>query len=264
MPSQAHNEYYSQAELYDIAFSFKEYSKEADFMLSQFQEITGRKAESWLEFAAGPARHTLEMAKRGLKARALDLSKSMVHYGSDLAKSAGLTIDYKQGDMIEFIHPEKSDLAGLMIDSISYLLDNESVYQHLRSVAGSLNDGGIYIIELAHPKDHLTKERTTGTDWEMERDGVKVHTIWGAESDPLDPITQTTNTTVTITASRNGKSEKIIDHAKQRFFTCTEFQALIKASGCFEIAKLCGAMDPAIDLYHEKAWRMIAVLQKTD
>lgn len=259
---RSHHELYELAEIYDTAFDFKDYTDECEFMLSVYEDIVGQRPQSWLEMAAGPARHTLEMASRGLRATALDLSPAMVDFGRSLAGSDGVEFEYLCGDMTNFKLQRPVDLAGLLLDSSSYLLENESVYKHLNCVADALAKEGVYILEMAHPGDHLTANRTTRTDWESERSGKKVHMIWGDESDTLDPVSQITETIVRVTVTENGQSTEIVDSCPQRFFTCTEFLALVDASGRFSIVKQYGAMDRQIDLRHEKAWRMISVLKK--
>jgi SAM-dependent methyltransferase len=262
MTSSSHESFYSQPELYDIAFSFKKYAAECEFMLAEFKKLTGRTATSWLELAAGPARHSLEMSQRGLKSQALDLSEDMVNYGKQLAESSGVSLDYCQRDMTDFRLTERVDLVGLMIDSMSYVLTNETLYQHFACVAEALNDDGLYVIEMSHPKDVFGQEQTAGTDWEIERAGTKVRTQWGDKSDKFDTITQITEVTVRISSETAGQRNEYVDHARQRCYTCTEFQALIQASGCFELVSQFGAMDPRIDLHHKRAWRMISVLRK--
>ncbi len=262
MTSRAHESFYSQAELYDIAFSFKKYSAECDFMLAQFKKLIGRDASSWLELAAGPARHSLEMSKRGIEAHALDLSQAMVDFGTKLAKESDVALEYSQGDMCDFKLAERIDIAGLMIDSMSYVLTNESLYQHFDCVANALNDHGLYIIEMTHPKDVFGLEQTAKTEWEIEKNGTTVRTQWGDKSDTFDAVTQITDVTVRISSETAGQKTEFVDHAKQRSYTCTEFQALILASGRFELIAQYGAMNPAIDLHHKKAWRMISILRK--
>lgn len=260
--NKSHTKLYSFAEIYDIAFDFKDFEGECEFMVSVYEDVMGRMPRSWLEMAAGPARHTLEMARRGLTSTALDLSSAMVEYGRELGQKAGVEFEYICGDMTDFELKRPVELAGLLLDSSSYLLENETVYEHLSCVAEALADSGVYILEMAHPGDHLGARKTTKTDWEMERDGKKVRTIWGDESDSLDAVSQIIETSVRMIVTENGRSSEIVDSCPQRFFTCTEFQALVEASGRFELVAQYGAMDKQIDLRHEKAWRMISVLKK--
>jgi SAM-dependent methyltransferase len=255
----SHHELYRRAEIYDIAFEFKDFAAESEFMIRCHGELRGRAATSWLEPAAGPGRHTLEMARRGLRCTALDLSAEMVAYGAGLAAREGLTIDYRQGEMVDFSVDEPVDLAAILPDSITHVLDAEMMNRNLASVADALVDGGIYIVEHSHPAD-LFGDNRAGTEWEMTRDGLTVRVQWGSDDDP--PVTQTTKTSVRLEVGDGDYSEVIGDRSRERVYTATEFAALVALNGRFDIVARYGAMDPAIDLHHPRAWRDICVLRK--
>ena len=91
---------YEFPELYDAAFSFRDFEAEVDFLLGA-HEKHGRSgaAKRVLEVAAGPARHSIEAARRGLAAVALDASPEMAAYGAALAREAGVDVRYVEGDM---------------------------------------------------------------------------------------------------------------------------------------------------------------------
>ena len=78
---KSHDQFYSLAQIYDIAFDFKDIPSECLYLRSAFRSYTGRAPTSFLDLAAGPALHAIEMAKAGLKAGATDLSPAMVQYG---------------------------------------------------------------------------------------------------------------------------------------------------------------------------------------
>jgi len=195
---------------------------------------------------------------------ALDLCPGAVEYGAGLARAAGRPIDYREGDMTDFSLAEPVDFAAILMDSTSYLLDNDAVLDHLRCVADALARGGLYVLEMGHPRDVYGVGKSAGTDWSMTRDDLTVATVWGAEGDAFDPTTQITETTVRVSWERGGETGEIVETAPQRSFTPNEFRALVRASGRFEIARELGAMDLAVSFTNEKAaWRMVPVLRKT-
>ena len=57
---------------------------------------------SVLELAAGPAEHARELARRGLRATALDWSAAMCGYAAGQAKAAGVPLDVVEADMRDF------------------------------------------------------------------------------------------------------------------------------------------------------------------
>lgn len=206
MKNEFHGEFYSFAKYYDIAFDFKDVSSECDF----FEEILKShsptvKAKSLVEFAAGPALHSIEMAKRGWAATAVDLSPEMQAFGLQKATHQGIHINYLCQDMINFESKEKHSLAVILMDSTSYLLTNDDVIRHLKSVANALVQDGIYILEMSHPKSVFDVAKTTINEWECEQDGCMVKLRWGSEEDIFNPITQVTETSVVLEFDDHGK-----------------------------------------------------------
>lgn len=254
-----HSYLYQYAELYDIAFDFKNTKAECDFLLN-----LSPKAKSFLELGAGPALHAIEMAKRGIKSTALDISPSMVTYGLQKAQQDRVQIEYICDNMIDFYLTKKFDLVVTLMDSISYVHTNDDFITHLKNVANCLNKNGLYVLEMLHPRDVFGLGHSTETSWEMERAGKKVKVNWGKASDVFDPITQVVKTSVSLEYSYETEHGLIEDVALQRKFTFNELDALVKASGCFQLIKTYGAMDNTVPLDNtEKAWRMVPVLQKS-
>lgn len=263
MKDQFHNEFYSFAKYYDIAFDFKDISQECDFIAELCEKHQLKKPQSFIEFAAGPALHAIEFAKRGVRSTAVDLSPEMTAYGLAKAAEAGLSLQYECADMIRYQSAAKYDVAAILMDSVAYLVTNEAVIAHLQSVASVLNPGGLYILEMAHPRSVFNIAASTVNDWQMEKDGITVDMKWGAESDVFDPITQVTQTSVRLQYKDGARSGVIEEKAPIRCFTATEWDALVQAADCFEIVGWYGAMKTAQPFTNDKAaWRMVPVLKK--
>ncbi|WP_413291399.1 class I SAM-dependent methyltransferase [Bdellovibrio sp. HCB337] len=263
MKKNFHEEFYSLAKYYDIAFDFKDVPKECDFMSESFQRFSEKKITSFIEFAAGPALHGLEFARRGVRAAAVDLSVEMCEYGKAKASAENLELEYHCGDMVTFATNEKFDVAAILMDSVSYLTTNEQVTQHLQTVAEHLNPKGLYILEMGHPRSVFQLAASTVNEWEMQKDSAHVKMRWGSDDDVFDPLTQITDTSVRLEYQDSERSGVVENKAPQRCFTATEWEALVQASGRFRIAARFGAMDSAVSFSNDKkAWRMVVVLQK--
>jgi SAM-dependent methyltransferase len=263
MPSSTHHHIYQYAKYYAIAFNFRNIPEECHFFETVFQAYTQRKIESFLELAAGPAFHALEFAKRSCKSYALDLSPEMVAYGQEQAQKEQVSLKYHCGNMIHFSQEEPVDLVALLMDSASYLLDNESAYDHLRSVSLALKPGGLYILEMSHPRDVFFQKKSSETSWSTTQDHTTVHFQWGFPHDVFDPITQILPVTVRLAYEEGKHSGELIQKASQRMFTCNEWKALVYGSACFEPIAFYGALNSQIPFNNEKqAWRMVSVLQK--
>ena len=260
---KSHDQFYSLAQIYDIAFDFKDIPSECLYLRSAFRSYTGRAPTSFLDLAAGPALHAIEMAKAGLKAGATDLSPAMVQYGLEKSLRAGVTITYDVSNITSFVTKDVYDFAGIFMDSTSYLLTNEDFCSHLSSVARALSSDGLYVLEMAHPRDVFSVGSSTTSSWEVERDGIWTSVAWSDPNDYFDPVTQISETTVALKYRIEGVEKEIVETAPQRCFTANEIKALVKAEGSFEIIDIIGSLKQGIPFSNDKsAWRMIPFLKK--
>ncbi|HEY3290451.1 MAG TPA: class I SAM-dependent methyltransferase, partial [Anaerolineae bacterium] len=150
-------DFYRNARVYDIAFGDRDFSAECDFLLWCLQHHgtvntgdTGANA-SFLELACGPARHASEFGRRGWNAIGLDMSTDMLTYAVERAKQQGVVLQTVTADMCDFTLARPVDLAVNMMESLSHLVTNQQVVNHLRAVSRNLKPGGIYVIEMSHP-----------------------------------------------------------------------------------------------------------------
>ena len=259
-----HQRLYHHARCYDVAFGFRDVPAECDALAAMaLRHGTGRVG-SVLELAAGPARHAREFARRGAAASALDASASMCDYAAARAQADGVALATVCADMADFHLPRRFDLALLLMDSASYLLDNDAVLRHLAAVAAHLVPGGVYVLEMSHPRDAFGSA-STNSQWVSEADGLRVSMRWGAEGDAFDPISQIDEVTATMDWTGPQGSGQIVERARQRRFTATEFDALVRASGCFDIVAWAGAVAPPVPFDNARAaWRMVPVLRRRE
>lgn len=256
-----HTHVYEQALYYDIAFSYRDYAEECDFIL-QTAGREGLSPRSVLELAAGPARHALCFAERGLRAHALDLSPAMMSYSKHLADQAGVELDYRLGDMRDFKQSPRVDLVITMIDSASYLLSRQDFESHLEAISEALNPGGIYLIEMGHPRDFFSPQRSsTVSQWEMERDGITVNLQWGTDDNPIDPLTQVSRIQVNLRAETAEQRFDFHEEALQRVYTWQELLGLFDHSP-LQLCASYGAFDLNCPIDARDAWRAIAVLKR--
>lgn len=256
---------YDKPLLYDIAFSYRDFRAEVDALAAWYARVSGRPAPaSVIELACGPADHAIEWSGRGVKAAGLDLSQAMCDYARQKAEAFGAKIDVICADMIEFQSEARFDLAMLMINSIAHLHSLDDLVRHLRSAAAHLEQGGVYVLEIQHPRDFVGRgARPSGVSrpWRVDRYGLQVETSWGSPSDPYDPIRQTFDAKVEIRAFDGEREERIEERCLMRDWTFGELQAALRLSGAFDLAEMHG--DFAADApFDAESWRMIAVLRR--
>ncbi|MGI5422472.1 class I SAM-dependent methyltransferase [Actinomadura luteofluorescens] len=249
---------------YELACSFRDVPAEVDVLLAWCAE-QGLAPGTVLELAAGPAEHAREFARRGRAATALDLNPRMCAYAAREAGRAGVALEVVEGDMTRFALGRRFDLVATMLDSTSHLMTLDAFVAHLRCAAAHLSTGGLYVIEMSHPRDRLGDDPSVSTGWTVERDGVRASVRWGEPSDRLDPVTQIADDRVTMTITGGGTEPRVVrDVVPYRFWTATELDAAVRLAGGLEAVAQYGdfgAGEDAVSLADPGAWRMITLLR---
>ncbi|MCF8262132.1 MAG: class I SAM-dependent methyltransferase [Melioribacteraceae bacterium] len=260
--------FYRHAKAYDIAFSDREYKIECDFLEWAFQNH-GRldlklNEKNFLELGAGPAQHAREMAKRGWNSTALDLSPDMLKYADDESRKEGLVLNCVVADMSEFKLNTKFQLAATLMESISHLVTNEQIISHFKSVAESLIQGGVYVIEATHPMFFFPDNEPN--TWHSKNEEMEVEVTFGNPDDFYDSITQQWTTSTIIKIKDGDKSWETYETKSQiRWYLAQEMKALIELSGDFELCYFYGSLyslPPQNFDHSEKSDAMVIVLKK--
>lgn len=269
------SEFYADPLIYDIAFGDRDFEDECRFLewcLNTFGSAPARDDRSFLELAAGPARHARAFARWGWRTVALDLSAEMLAYAKWGASAEGVTLELVHADMSDFALNTPVGLAANLMESFSHLLTNDQVVSHLRAVSRALLPGGVYVIEMAHPstiwRDSLPNTwvaRSTDSPAFADVPYTEVEVLFGAADDPYDWITQQWQVTTRLVVRQTGKQARVIEHrAQHRWYQAQELRALIDLSGAFSQAHWFGNMvvpPPVLDCSPDSD-RMIVVLRK--
>jgi SAM-dependent methyltransferase len=257
---------YSLPQIYDIAFDWRDVPGEVDFLLREAEKQLGRKVTSALELACGPAYHTREMARRGVVSDGMDLSAEMVGYAQGLAAKEKLAARIMHGDMRNFRSDRTYDLVYILLVSFAHLLTNQDILDNLNCVADLLNDGGIYIISTAHPRDFYGDKPVSDRDettWTMERDGIKVVTDWGGTGEKYDPLTEIDEVTISYTVTQDGRTTRHDSPEKLRRLSFQTLRALFHLNGRLAFANLLGDLDQSVPLTNnDESVRMVVVARK--
>jgi len=255
---------YKNPRWYDIAFGFRNIKKECDFLAACVRKFSGRKLISIVEMAAGPASHSIEFGRRGLSAYALDKSTEMLAYARRKAKDEKSRVHFIKQDMLRFRLPKKVDLAISMMDSLTYLLTDEKILAHLKTVAANLKPKGLFVLELLHPRDFFTEKISFGPVWLVQKDGTRVSVNWGRFTDrQVDPLSQVVRMQAELTVEEKGKKYLLRSVAPERMLTLSELKLLIRLSGVFTLAALLGDLNFKQKLDNSRrSSQMVAVLKK--
>lgn len=169
-----HRSVYKLPEVYDLAFSFRDFDSEVTQMLSWFRQYTSRSLpDRAIEFASGPARHAIELARCGVLVDAVDSSAEMCRYARHRASAQGISLEVTQGDIVCYQAPHRYGMALTMIDSIAHLHTEQQLTSHFSNAARMLTDHGIYVLETP-----IQSRKRVVTDWSVKDEHQSVEVQW--------------------------------------------------------------------------------------
>ncbi|HVO43113.1 MAG TPA: class I SAM-dependent methyltransferase [Aggregatilineales bacterium] len=257
-----HKALYAQASYYDIVFD-RDVSHELNFAFASYRELNGGKEPpSLIDIACGPGYHALLAAQRGLRSIGLDLREEMVRLGSEKATSLGVTVEWLAEDMRTFKLTPSVAIALNMFDSFDVLQTDEDVIAHFRAMHENILPGGIYLIDLSHPRDTAYGIYGDFT-YTGQRDGIKVKIEWNVH-EGFDLVTGLSDVTTHLTAVHpDGRVERFESRANERMYLPRELNALVREAGGFKSIGWYGNFRKNQPLdFSSNAVRQIAIYQR--
>lgn len=252
-------------EIYELAFSYRDYEAEVDFLELCFQEHCMTENTRVLDIACGIGEHLRQFCERGYPVDGFDLDAEAVEYARSKSEGEGLPFNVWTGDMRNFSVDEPYGLAVNMLTAVNFLHTNEEIISHLRCVAEALVAGGVYVLEMAHPREYGAQSGIPSTAWEIQHDDLYIECDLNHKQKALDPIAQTQGYTIRIDVTKNDKVSTYYLDRKIRVYLLHEFRALVQAAGGFEWVECYGAFNPERRLDNSKrSLRMIPVLRRIE
>ncbi|NMC03717.1 MAG: class I SAM-dependent methyltransferase [Candidatus Lokiarchaeota archaeon] len=233
------HEFYKNPLYYDIVFD-GDITDEVEFYTRMFKEYAAIPVKRVLEPACGNGLYLVSMAKAGYVMVGYDLAPEMVEYSRDRARKAGLdkAITVVKGDMRNITFEEKFDAAINQINSLAYLQADDDIISHFKTIADSLVDGGIYIVELTIKCEDFEKEHKQDESWTMERDGVTCTATWRPVKYDLEKKLRYIDFTMHV--EDHGKCHDIHETHELRLWTHEDIINLVRASGLDLVAAIDG------------------------
>jgi SAM-dependent methyltransferase len=168
--------YTTEAELYDIAFSW-DVSAEVDWLL----ERLGSECLSVLEPACGSGRMLAALAERGVDAVGFDSSPEMVRLAQERLNSRKLAGEALVANMAEFALERVFGGAICPVDSLAYLTEPADVLAHLACVARHLRPGARYLVQLELRDAADPWRGVRPSVWAAERGETRLKVAWRVE-----------------------------------------------------------------------------------
>ena len=227
-----HKALYAQAKYYDIVFD-RDVSHELNFAFNTYRELNpGQEPKALIDIACGPGYHALQAAQRGLRVIGLDLREEMVQLGAAKAAALGIKVAWLAEDMRTFALSPAVDIALNMFDSFDVLATDDDVIAHFKAMYGNITPGGIYVVDLSHPRD--TAYGVYGDfAYTGQRDGISVRIEWDVHRG-FDLITGLSDATTHLYATQpDGTVEHFESRAYERLYMPRELNAVIDKAGGF-------------------------------
>lgn len=256
-----HQELYSHTELYDIIFE-RDVSTEIRFLLDVCFQFNQKSPRSALEICCGPGYHIRALNRYGLKTFGLDRSQEMLQMAQRKTSRCVAPMRWMQADMRWFRLPEPVSLAFSLLGSLQALITDDDLLQHLQAVADNLLPGGLYIVELPHPREYASPAyapcRYTGARAEVEAE-----LIWATNTPPIDLVSGISQVDVELRVKRGQEQQTICETAKERMILPGELRLLSRLCQRFELVATYGdfRLDQPLD-HSTGANKMIAVLRQ--
>ena len=113
------------------------------------------KEDKVLDLFCGFGRHSIELAKRGYSATAIDYNRSYLEFGKKLCEGMDNTPNFVQGDVRSINYGDNYDAAIIMFNSFGYFNDNEDKLI-LDKIYNVLKPKGKFLIEILN-RDWILK-----------------------------------------------------------------------------------------------------------
>ena len=180
--TQNENGIYANPSLYDLAFGYRDFEEETDFLLARHMDLTQTPATRILEVAAGPARHAMAALHddgdedRNTSVQSVycvDLSPNMAEFALEnagkwfLDPTTVARFHYQVDDMRNFQLDSETmvDSAWLLLGSLQHLTTNDDVIQCFQSIHKAVAPGGTLFLELPHPRETFSIVECTRNSW---------------------------------------------------------------------------------------------------
>ena len=127
-------------------------ARAVDFIVAECRLQAGQRV---LDVCAGTGRHSIELERRGIRARGVELNPDYVALADEQALSAGVNPSITVGDVRTAEFGADFDAAILMWHSFGYFSDSENVAL-LEKIRNALRPGGHFVLEVMN-RDFLLR-----------------------------------------------------------------------------------------------------------
>lgn len=256
LPPPAHADddaFTSIAPFYDL--DFEEYHDDASF----YARLATNHGTEILELGCGTGRVTVPLATVGLKVTGVDINEAMLKIAR--ARSRGLPVTYRQGDMTNLDLKKKFDLVTIPLGSVQHLASSDDLVATLEVVARHLGPGGVGVVDVEspHSDDFSVGPLPVVEHWTKPWEGGTVTKVVAVEPHPSEGMKWIT--WHFDVADREGRLRRVNAAFSFRTITLDELHLAGRLAGLKIIARFG---DYEFTPYHDGAERLIVLFQRED
>jgi SAM-dependent methyltransferase len=233
--------------VYGHTFTEERAEKESAFVASALELKPGA---SVLDLCCGQGRHSIQLAKRGLRVTGLDLNPEYLELAKQAAKASKVTIETIAADMRKIPFENNFDAIVNMYSSFGYLESEGEDLKVLESAAKALKAGGRLLLDMLNREWAI--DNYIQNDWHTGADG----TLYVERRD-LDLATSRMHVHFIVVDPKGSRRESI-GHII-RLYTLTEMTRILEHVG-LHVTAVFGGFDS--EAYAIGTRRMIIVARK--
>ncbi|RVT75877.1 class I SAM-dependent methyltransferase [Flavobacterium sufflavum] len=242
---------YSQ--YYDLLYQDKKYKAEADYVYNSLKSINSELL-TVLELGCGSGNHATFLVANGMKITGLDRSETMV----DEAKSKNIpNFSPIKADVTHFKLNQTFDAAISLFHVMSYLTDNKSLINCLKSVYDHLKPGGLFLFDVWFTPAVYSQKPETRIK-RLEDNRISIVRIAESVCDVSKNIVNV-NFEVLIKDKVTNQLDIIKEVHPMRHFSIPELELLAKITG-FELVKTEEFLTQ--EMPSEKTWAICVLFKK--
>ena len=108
--------------------------------------INAEKNQKILDACCGVGRHSIELAKRGLRVTGIDITKSFLEAAGLSAEAEGVAVDFIESDILRYTATNTFDHVINMYTSFGYFESEDDNALFLKNMRANLKPGGKILI----------------------------------------------------------------------------------------------------------------------
>jgi SAM-dependent methyltransferase len=229
------NLYENSAWLYDLDVNVNPKNDVLNDDIPFFTEYAKQQQGEILELACGTGRVSIRLAEAGFSVTGLDLSEQMLGiFREKLSAKPELDIKIVHSNMADFKLDRKFAMIIVPFRAFQALTDDDDIENALTCVREHLADDGIFIVNVFNP--HPVMDETWCCPemvmWERLDEETGNHVVKKVVNERIDIENRVIYPHYVFEVTYpNGKSERILDYLKLKYYYSDQLRAEVEKAG---------------------------------